>query len=605
MDAFPDDCLPPERFFESRQALFESINSWAKPRGYAFITQRSTKEKNGTLTVIYACDRSRHPSSSRLERQRKTTTRRTNCLFSILAKETTDGSWALKHRPDQRFTLHNHEPSQHPSAHPVHRQLSGGTSQLATLSNAGLAPKEIQTLVRQSGSLATRQDIYNRIAEVRRDAHEGQSPIQALANQLDKEGFWSRIQFAPDGRVTAVLFAHPDSLAYLQAYPELLLLDCTYKTNKYGMPLLDMIGVDAAQRSFCIAFAFLSGEAEEDYLWALERLKALYEQCNTNLPSVILTDRCLAVMNAASALFPSSVTLLCLWHANKAVLTRCQPSFQKAEEWKEFYNSWHSIINSPTQEDYAKRLAEMQERYLPQHLEEVGYIKVTWLIPFKEKLVRAWVDQSAHFGNTATSRVEGIHALLKSYLRRSTFDLFEAWKAIHLALQNQLSELQARQAKQQIRIPLELSGRLYGAVRGWVSHEAMRKVEEQRKLLARTDPPPSSTCTGTFSRVYGLPCLHTLEGLQGETLLLSHFHRHWHLKREGAPQLLLEPRQLIEPVRARSLLPTSSTKREPSHFEAVEAAQAQPRRALTTCSKCHAAGHIRTSRACPLRYSDV
>ncbi len=63
--------------------------------------------------------------------------------------------------------------------------------------------------------------------------------------------------------------AHPDSLAYLRAYPELLLLDCTYKTNKYGMPLLDMIGVDAAQRFFCIAFAFLSGEAEEDYLWAL------------------------------------------------------------------------------------------------------------------------------------------------------------------------------------------------------------------------------------------------------------------------------------------------------------------------------------------------
>ena len=89
------------------------------------------------------------------------------------------------------------------------------------------------------------------------------------------------------------------------------------------MPLLDMISVDAAQRSFCIAFAFLSGESEEDYTWALERLKSLYEQCNTSLPSVILTDRCLAVMNAASALFPSAATLLCLWHANKAVLTRC------------------------------------------------------------------------------------------------------------------------------------------------------------------------------------------------------------------------------------------------------------------------------------------
>ena len=56
------------------------------------------------------------------------------------------------------------------------------------------------------------------------------------------------------------------------------------------MPLLDMIGVDATQRSFCIAFAFLSGEAEKDYIWALERLRTLYKQCGGVLPSVILTD---------------------------------------------------------------------------------------------------------------------------------------------------------------------------------------------------------------------------------------------------------------------------------------------------------------------------
>ena len=65
-------------------------------------------------------------------------------------------------------------------------------------------------------------------------------------------------------------FAHPDSLAYLQAYPDILLLNCTYKTNKYSMPLLDMIRVNACQQSFCIAFGFLSGKIEDDYCWALD-----------------------------------------------------------------------------------------------------------------------------------------------------------------------------------------------------------------------------------------------------------------------------------------------------------------------------------------------
>ena len=142
---FPDDCLPPEGFFESREALFESINAYARPRGYAFTTGRSTTEKTARTTVTYACDRGRQlPSSDRnsiREGKRKTTTRMTNCPFSVLAKESSEG-WTLKHRPGARHALHNHEPSLHPSAHPVLRQLSR-TPELKALSNAGLVPKDI------------------------------------------------------------------------------------------------------------------------------------------------------------------------------------------------------------------------------------------------------------------------------------------------------------------------------------------------------------------------------------------------------------------------------------------------------------------------------
>ena len=132
------------------------------------------------------------------------------------------------------------------------------------------------------------------------------------------------MQLAPDGQVISVLFAHPDSLAYLQAYPDILLLDYTYKTNKYSLPLLDIIGVDVCQRPFCIAFAFLSGETEDDYSWALDQLKSLYKHYSARLPSVILTDHCIACINTVSTCFPSSFSLLCIWHANKAVLVKGQ-----------------------------------------------------------------------------------------------------------------------------------------------------------------------------------------------------------------------------------------------------------------------------------------
>jgi hypothetical protein len=161
------------------------------------------------------------------------------------------------------------------------------------------------------------------------------------------------------------------------------------------MPLLDMVGVDACQRSFCIAFAFLSGESEEDYAWALGHLRSLYQQ---DLPSVVLTDRCIAAMNAARIQFPSSYPLICIWHANKAILQHCQPAFglkggpkdgPEDRAWASFYGSWHSIVASPTEEIYEERLAAFQLEYAERYLEPVGYIITTWLEPYKEMLVKA------------------------------------------------------------------------------------------------------------------------------------------------------------------------------------------------------------------------
>lgn len=51
---------------------------------------------------------------------------------------------------------------------------------------------------------------------------------------------------------------------------------------------------------------------EEDYAWALEQLKSLYDQCSAALLSIVLIDRWLAVINAASALCPSAIVLLCI-----------------------------------------------------------------------------------------------------------------------------------------------------------------------------------------------------------------------------------------------------------------------------------------------------
>ncbi|KAG6978861.1 PKS-NRPS hybrid synthetase [Fusarium oxysporum f. sp. conglutinans] len=550
--AFPDDALPPEGIYKSRESLLAAINSWAKPRGYAFTTGKSLKTSSGRIKVIFACDRNKLPPSTSITRQRRTCSRRTGCKFSVLAKQSLDGNtWVLSHRPDKEYAHHNHPPSPDASAHPAHRQLNERDAAIiSSLTTAGAAPRDIRTYLHNSSdTLATQQDIYNRIAATRRDLREGQSSIQALVDQLQGEGFWCQVRLDSDNRLTAIFFGHPDSVAYLQSNPDVLLLDCTYKTNKHAMPLLDMVGVDSCQRSFCIAFAFLSGESEEDYSWALHHLKSLYHH---ELPSVVLTDRCLAAINATATWFPSSKALLCLWHVNKAILQYCQPDFVlksgdtsgrvEDEKWDEFYGFWHTIVDSPTEEIFRERLAKFELKYAKRYPRAVGYIKLYWLEPHKERIIKAWVDKYLHFGNVATSRAEGIHSLIKSYIKTSTFDLFDSWQAMRHAVTNQLKELKHIRASQQIRTPLDISGGLFEAVQGWVSHQALRKVQEQRKLALAS---PQAPC-----------------------------RREVNLRR--APN--------ENPLDLRS----------------------QPgKKAPSTGSRCHAVGHARSSRACPLRFQDL
>jgi len=97
---FADDCLPPERVYDSRKALFEEINSWAITRGYAFTTGKSTTEKSGRITVTFACDRCSRPPKTSNNRLRNTTSRATNYPFSVLGKQSSDSIWVVKHRPN-------------------------------------------------------------------------------------------------------------------------------------------------------------------------------------------------------------------------------------------------------------------------------------------------------------------------------------------------------------------------------------------------------------------------------------------------------------------------------------------------------------------------
>ncbi|KAI5673516.1 hypothetical protein M9H77_13880 [Catharanthus roseus] len=57
-----------------------------------------------------------------------------------------------------------------------------------------------------------------------------------------------------------IVVAHPTSIAMIRTWPYVLIMDTTYKMNKYNMPLLEAVGITPIGKNFTVATAFMCNE---------------------------------------------------------------------------------------------------------------------------------------------------------------------------------------------------------------------------------------------------------------------------------------------------------------------------------------------------------
>ena len=72
-----------------------------------------------------------------------------------------------------------------------------------------------------------------------------------------------------------ILWAHLASIDLLRAFFRVLIMDCMYKTNKYRLQLMEIVGVTSIKMTFSIAFAYLEAEREDKFSWCLDKLRSL------------------------------------------------------------------------------------------------------------------------------------------------------------------------------------------------------------------------------------------------------------------------------------------------------------------------------------------
>lgn len=346
------------------------------------------------------------------------------------------------------------------------------------------------------------------------------------------------------------------------------------------MPLLDILGVDGLDQGFTIGVAFMNGESEDDYAWAV---KILRSQLDEGIwPSVIATDCDEALILALKANFPAIPTklVLCFWHISMNVSSNCKKYFETEEVWEDFLKGFRNVVFTKTEEEFEDALEEWKgafhwnngERWqvgvdaTPANIQEVlvkemsqtalTYCCGRWLGKYKKQVVHCYVDQFFHGGTTTTSRLEGAHSVLKQWIGKPTKDLSSTWDAVKLAINHQLDHIRQKRAYCWASNPTRFQSEFFVHLKQKITPFAQFRLHDQWSIYKaegekdssshpRSDTP--SICTGTYWRSMGIPCWHIIKERisNGGMIQPLDFHPHWHWRR---PRVGSAPTELPPPL---------------------------------------------------------
>ncbi|XP_042754370.2 uncharacterized protein LOC111901587 [Lactuca sativa] len=132
------------------------------------------------------------------------------------------------------------------------------------MTKAGIPPRQIFSSLRQKtpNLPAISRTIYNVKKKIRKENLGNRPMINALFEELEEGGFTYDISHNSEEHISRLFIAHPLSIKLVKAFSNIFVMDCTYKTNKYNMSLLDIT----------------EKEDEENYAWALRAFKEIIGQ---------------------------------------------------------------------------------------------------------------------------------------------------------------------------------------------------------------------------------------------------------------------------------------------------------------------------------------
>jgi len=229
-------------------------------------------------------------------------------------------------------------------------------------------------------------------------------------------------QLNDQNQLTSFLFSSENMKTLYQKYSDVILVDSTYKTNKYKMPLLIFAAINNQNKTFLIGFSVIKDETYESVNWVF---KHLFEYLEIK-PTIIVSDSCKTLKKNISEVLAESTHLICGWHVSQNIKSHLTALSKFLFVFIKLFKGSHltpkeieDVINIPNISS-KKQVEEIFEKILSlkipekskSYYDEKFETKEAWCMAYKKSLPCLRIG--------TTSRIEGINAIVKTELNLSS-----------------------------------------------------------------------------------------------------------------------------------------------------------------------------------------
>lgn len=162
----------------------------------------------------------------------------------------------------------------------------------------------------------------------------------------------------------------------LKKNSKILLMDCSYKTNKYKFffVIVEHIFLNIF---LYVKFAFLIKKHEKKFVWILISLKEYFVQMKIDIFEILMTDKDMKLIAIIRTIFFNTIHFLCIWHVNKNVMIYCKSAFCTTKTWKKIYAIWYNVIQSTICDAFDIAWKKLKNDYYVKHDKFVDYLNKT------------------------------------------------------------------------------------------------------------------------------------------------------------------------------------------------------------------------------------